>query len=181
MDCRATRHPLGAVGTFTAAEVARLDALLAWFEGVIRHGKDYTSRRDEMHAEINAGPAQVARIADKVRNLHTATVTEPAPRPLEDLVQCFDWPAGTSHRKLVCPVGKASQLTKRAWFSVACDGEITGYDLWFQGDGVGISEHHGRVPAGARHWWELPDGCTQIVFHYSATGPVGAALELQPK
>ncbi len=130
----------------------------------------------------NDAMSKLARWRDRIGT--TATVAAPTttpPAPLEDdLVQCFDWPAGTSHRKLVCPVGKASQITDRAWFSVACDGEAV-YDLWFQGDGVGIDEAHGRIPSGSRHWWELPDGTTQITFHYTATGAVGAALELLPK
>lgn len=67
VDARAVDHPLGAVGTFNATELHALNRLLAYFEGVLRHGKDYSGRRDEMHAEINASPAEVRRIADKIR------------------------------------------------------------------------------------------------------------------
>ena len=67
-DARAVDHPLGAVGTFNATELHALNRLLAYFEGVLRHGKDYRGRKDEMHVEINAGPAAVRRIADKIRS-----------------------------------------------------------------------------------------------------------------
>lgn len=112
-----------------------------------------------------------------------AAAAPPAVPPTlsEDLVQCFDWPAGPTAHKIVCPVGRASQVTRRAWFSMACDGEITDFGLWFQADQGGLAEYHGRVEQGRRAWWELPDGCTQIVVHVDATGPVGAALELLPK
>jgi hypothetical protein len=66
-DHRAVDHPLGVRGTFTAAELHALNRLLAFYEGVLRHGKDYSGRPDEMHVEINAGAAAVKRIADKVR------------------------------------------------------------------------------------------------------------------
>lgn len=67
-DHRAVDHPLGVRGTFTPAEVHALNRILAFYEGVLRHGKDYTGRPDEMHVEINAGAAAVKRIADKVRS-----------------------------------------------------------------------------------------------------------------
>lgn len=67
-DHRAVDHPLGKRGTFTAAEVHALNRILAFYEGVLRHGKDYTGRADEMHVEINAGAAAVKRVADKVRS-----------------------------------------------------------------------------------------------------------------
>lgn len=66
-DHRAVDHPLGKVGTFTAAEVHAIDRLLAFYEGVLRHGKNYSGRKDEMHVEINASATAVRRIADKIR------------------------------------------------------------------------------------------------------------------
>lgn len=136
---------------------------------------------DHVHVELSRAAARdlaAARVAEVMRDLTPAT---PAAPPLEDLVQCFDWPAGVGRHKLICPVGKSSMLTKRAWLSLACDGDITALDVWIQGDTAGIAEYHERLPKDRRRWWELPDGTTQVVVHYEATGPVGAALELLPK
>jgi hypothetical protein len=68
LDCNAPRHPLGAVGTFSAAQVRTIHAILAVCEGTVRWGGDYRSRKDEMHFEINKGPGDPAihRIAVKV-------------------------------------------------------------------------------------------------------------------
>lgn len=93
----------------------------------------------------------------------------------------FDWPAGAGAHKLVCPVGKASQVTAAAWLSLACDGVISHYDIWFQSDSGGLSEAHGQLAKDRRGNWTVPDGTTQIVVHYVATGPVGATLEVKPK
>lgn len=102
-------------------------------------------------------------------------------RQEDDLVQTFEWPAGVSAHKIVCPVGSASQLLDRAWFSLACDGEVSKYDIWFQSDNGGLKEDHGALGRDRRGWWELPSGCTQIVVHVVATGPVGACLETKPR
>lgn len=180
-DCRATRHGLGMENTFTAAEEARLNNLLASYRGVLRHGKDYTGRKDPMHIEVIGSPAQVKAQADRIRG-GGATPDAPALTHVgDDPVQCFEWPAGVSAHKIVCPVGSASQLVARGWFSMACDGVITDFDVWFQGDQGGLVEFHGSVAKDRRQWWELPSGTSQIVVHLTATGPVGAAIELQSK
>jgi hypothetical protein len=59
IDLNALRHVLGAVGTFTAAQRARLRSLLVKYGGVIRWGGDYTGRKDEMHFEIIRDQAAV--------------------------------------------------------------------------------------------------------------------------
>lgn len=55
IDLNAPDHPLGASGTFTAAQVRAIRRLLVDFPQV-RWGGDYHGRRDEMHFEINARP-----------------------------------------------------------------------------------------------------------------------------
>jgi hypothetical protein len=58
--------------------------------------------------------------------------TAPAPRsPQEDPVIVFDWPPGAGAHKLVCPVGTASGVTAQAWLSLACDGALGRFDVWF--------------------------------------------------
>lgn len=71
IDLNAPRHPIGKSGTFTTAEVRAIRAILVHCEGVVRWGGDYSSRPDEMHFEVNAGAAEVRRIADKIRNQHS--------------------------------------------------------------------------------------------------------------
>ncbi|AGL19489.1 M15 family metallopeptidase [Actinoplanes sp. N902-109] len=78
-DLRWNDHPLGAVGTFTAAEKAKINAQLGYYEGVIRWGANYSGRKDEMHFEINKGTADVKRVADKIRNADKAKTEEDLP------------------------------------------------------------------------------------------------------
>ncbi len=86
VDARAVKNGLGMRGTFTAAQGHALDRLLAYFEGVLRHGRSYVSRPDPMHAEINAGAAAVKRIADKIRAGVRPTIPVIPPNPAEDSV-----------------------------------------------------------------------------------------------
>lgn len=67
VDINATRHPLGVRGTFTPAQVAEIHRVLAETGNVVRWGGDYKGRPDEMHFEINAGQAEVARVAERLR------------------------------------------------------------------------------------------------------------------
>lgn len=86
VDTRATRHPLGSVGTFTADELDDLNALLADYNGVIRHGKDYIGRKDPMHAELVGTPTQIKRVADRIRSRSDSAVSlAPTPPPEDDL------------------------------------------------------------------------------------------------
>lgn len=67
VDLRWDDHPMGKVGTFTKAQFVKIHAQLAFYDGVIRWGGDYTGRKDEMHFEINKAPAAVALIATKCK------------------------------------------------------------------------------------------------------------------
>lgn len=67
IDLNAPRHYLGAVGTFTSSQVRAIRKILSACEGTIRWGGDYRGRKDEMHFEINAGTAKVAKVAKKLR------------------------------------------------------------------------------------------------------------------
>jgi hypothetical protein len=63
VDVNATRHPLGAVGTFSRQQVDRIHAILLEVDNVVRWGGDYVGRRDEMHFEIVGTEQQVAAVA----------------------------------------------------------------------------------------------------------------------
>jgi hypothetical protein len=69
IDLNAPNHPLGVRGTFSKQKVKAIEKILAFCEGAVRWGGHYSGRKDEMHFEINAGSATVARIARKIRAL----------------------------------------------------------------------------------------------------------------
>lgn len=67
LDLNAMQHPLGKVNTYTPAQRVALRRILNDLDGVVRWGGDYSGRKDEMHFEINASAAAVARVAAKIR------------------------------------------------------------------------------------------------------------------
>ena len=66
-DVNAPQHPRGKRGTFTTAQVAEIRDLLAYCDGVIRWGGDFSTTVDDMHFEIAAGSGRVADLAAKIR------------------------------------------------------------------------------------------------------------------
>jgi len=76
IDVNAPRHPLGASGTFSATQVSRIRSILAFCNGVVRWGGDYSGRKDEMHFEINVRPGD-SRLAPLVAKIGGS----PAPTP----------------------------------------------------------------------------------------------------
>jgi uncharacterized protein YukE len=67
VDINATRHVLGAQGTFTPAQTAEIHRILGEVDNVVRWGGDYTGRRDEMHFEIIGSQEEVAAVAQRLR------------------------------------------------------------------------------------------------------------------
>ncbi|TDV41781.1 M15 family metallopeptidase [Actinophytocola oryzae] len=67
VDINATRHVLGAQGTFTTDQTAEIHRILGEVDNVVRWGGDYTGRRDEMHFEIIGSQEQVAAVAARLR------------------------------------------------------------------------------------------------------------------
>lgn len=79
-DLRWNKHPRGKKNTFTADQKTKIHNQLKFYEGVIRWGEDYKNPPvDGMHFEINAGPAEVARIAKKCK---ASDAPKPPPPPL---------------------------------------------------------------------------------------------------
>jgi len=64
IDLNATQHALGKVGTFEAGKVPMLRALAKKYG--LTWGGDYKTRADEMHFEVNIGPAKVAELVKKL-------------------------------------------------------------------------------------------------------------------
>lgn len=67
IDINAPSHGYGDRGTFTGSQVVTIRRILNELGGVIRWGGDYTGTADEMHFEINKGPAEVAAVAARIR------------------------------------------------------------------------------------------------------------------
>jgi hypothetical protein len=64
IDLNAIKHPLGKVGTFEAGKVPMIRALAKKYG--LTWGGDYKNRKDEMHFEVNIGPAKVAELVKKL-------------------------------------------------------------------------------------------------------------------
>jgi len=64
IDLNATQHALGKVGTFEAGKVPMIRALAKKYG--LTWGGDYKTRADEMHFEVNIGPAKVAELITKL-------------------------------------------------------------------------------------------------------------------
>ena len=64
IDLNATKHPLGAAGTFTPLQVSLIQALCKKYG--LRAGLDYKGRKDEMHFEISLDEAKVAALIGKL-------------------------------------------------------------------------------------------------------------------
>lgn len=67
IDYNAPAHPMGVRNTYSAADRARIRAILAELDGVVRWGGDYVGRPDDMHFEIIKGRAAVAAAAAKIK------------------------------------------------------------------------------------------------------------------
>lgn len=72
IDYNATRHPNGKRGTWTAAQKAEINKILAEVNNVVRN-----LAHDEMHFEIAGNAAQVAAAAAKVAGGSTGTPADP--------------------------------------------------------------------------------------------------------
>jgi hypothetical protein len=61
-------HVMGSVNTFTPKQEFAIYRILAFLEGTVRWGGNYSGRKDEMHFEINAPLSKVTDVAEKIRN-----------------------------------------------------------------------------------------------------------------
>jgi len=60
IDLNATKHPLGAIGTFEPGKIPMLKALTKKYG--LTWGGDYKGRKDEMHYEISINAVKVAAL-----------------------------------------------------------------------------------------------------------------------
>lgn len=82
VDLNAPRHPMGKANTFTKGEVKALDKILGRYtykgRRLLRSGKDYRGRKDDMHLEIIADRADVLAAVKLLQ-----TPAKPKPKPTE--------------------------------------------------------------------------------------------------
>ena len=64
IDLNATKHPLGAAGTFTPMQTVLIQALSKKYG--LKWGGDFKTRPDDMHFEISFNPAKVAELITKL-------------------------------------------------------------------------------------------------------------------
>lgn len=88
---------------------------------------------------------------------------------------------GQGALKLICPVGRASATTARAWMSASlADGEGT-IRVWAQDDDSGVNDWTWKLAIrdgrSNRPWTELRDGTTQLVIQHDLTGTGTVCLE----
>jgi len=74
IDLNATRHPNGKGGTFTKAQYAEIDRILAEVDNRVAHLRGY----DEMHFEIRGTKAQVEAAARKIKGGGPTTAPKPS-------------------------------------------------------------------------------------------------------
>ncbi len=86
IDYNATRHPNGKGGTWTAAQRAEIDRILAEVNHTVRCLYGY----DEMHFEIKGNAAQVAAAAAKVRGGGGSTAPSTPADPNDDFLTLGD-------------------------------------------------------------------------------------------
>ncbi len=75
-DWNAPRHPNGKAGTFTAAQVKTIRAILKEVEGSVKWGGDFSGTKDEMHFEICVSATVLKAVASRLRQRLTV---KPAP------------------------------------------------------------------------------------------------------
>jgi hypothetical protein len=93
---------------------------------------------------------------------------------------------GTDNLRLICPTGKASAITAKAWISGTVDGPETGrMAVFFQSDTGGISDVRWEIGfrngRSDRRWADVPDGTTQINVEHALAGDGTITLEVLSK
>ena len=191
IDLNATRHPLGTDprANFADWQIRVIRRIVADALDVVRWGGDYIGRKDPMHFELNDGTTE----ADCVRALAalrgvpiSAAPSIPAPTPQKGDVMIDNFPvSGNGTLRLICPVGRASIGTGRAWLSAVTNGKTGTVRGWFQSDASGITDFSWTVGSrdgrSDRPWAEFPDGATQVNVQYSFPEGGCLALEAFPK
>ena len=85
VDINATRHPLGASGTFTRKQADKIRAMLRnRYLNKVRWGGDYRGRKDEMHFEINGNAADLRKVVAHLKKINGKRIYSTSARELLD-------------------------------------------------------------------------------------------------
>jgi len=83
IDINAPAHYMGKSGTFTAKQVEGIRQVIAECGGLIIWGGDWKHRPDEMHFELKADAANIARVAGLIRAQRAGTAPTPETPPVK--------------------------------------------------------------------------------------------------
>lgn len=199
LDLRARAHPLGrpATATFTPAQIAAIDRIVADCRGALRWGGRW-SRPDGMHLEVVATEAACARVLTQMTALDhptspalaAATPVAPPPPAEEDDVDLRITPDehGLFHTAAPAEVGAGTQTGYRTgWITLGSYWGGTDFVVTALGvDGPLWQWHDGRdatgrpVPirvASNRQWSaELPDGTRGVTVEGSVLDPTAQTV-----
>lgn len=146
VDLNATAHQMGSRGTFTPAQSAALRRLLRDFP-VIRWGGDYSSRADEMHFEINASDAALARLVaswDALPGTTAATSTPTETKDEDDMAEII-----TSQNRWALVRGGFKNILTQDELSLFRDlGVVTAEQI--------TAARNGEVEVGPQQWDAVP-------------------------
>lgn len=124
-DWWAPRHPLGKAGTFSAAQMSTIRAIVnIECERAVRWGGDYSGRKDEMHFEIVSSEAVCARILAKLRR--PTAVTPPPVSGKRVLFYAVGKPlmVGEDVKTVQRVLNGWYKTARPAWWPLAVDGEF---------------------------------------------------------
>lgn len=184
LDFRARIHPLGKVGTYSAAQRAAIRRLLADTRGALRWGGDYSGRKDEMHLEVITSEVACARVLAQLTAIDAAPLAKPAPLPPVDEEDVVDVPIRPdqsgdfrSAAKVEVGLGTATGYTA-AYLTLGSTWGATDFTVTALGSGaVVLQQWTGRVTDNG-HWpLQLPVGTRTATVEGTAglgTVPVAA-------
>lgn len=143
-DLNAPQHPLGKRNTFTPAERTEIKKIIKELGSVLRSGISYILRPDDMHIEINASPAKVKAVADRIRNGQNTSTPDVKPvaskpagysaatKAYQDRQKYYpgmlrdgvDGPRNKAHKAWTIKLQKAMNQWKSASPNIDADGEL---------------------------------------------------------
>lgn len=159
VDFNAPDHPLGAVGTFTAAQRAAIGRILHDLEGVVRWGGNYAGRKDEMHFEVIGRPSDVARVASRIL-AGTITGGQVTPAPI---TKDEDMPLNATDLEQIANLirreaGPAVLGTRRQRDGVAYGEDVAGALYGVRAEVTAVAEQSGVILADVRRADEVDRG-----------------------
>ena len=169
IDFNAVQHANGVRGTWSATERDAIHRLInIYLEGVVRWGDDFTSTVDGMHFEIIKPPADVARVAAKIRRDYGPRDGWPAalspPQPQGSTMARFGiW------KPLASNWASRPRMTSPDIISLhTMVGSLTGTDGMWRRTGYTASHSHFGV-GGNGECWQWQDTAYRAAADYNGS------------